>query len=231
MEDGAYQGWFSQGQRFLALCLTGGAGVAVLGARRPYVDAWNYVVLGLLSVMLLPLVESIVLTKDLNDPIRIFFMGATIAVGVLNYVPTRAAPAALLLGAGCTGEMLILFAPGWLPREVLWVTRFALVFSPWVAALCWWHPREGRGMVDRIWLDFRDRFGLLWGQRVREQFNHAAGHEGWPVELTWRGLRVTQPGVEMSMLEADMARTLQAVLQRFVQVEPPPQEVSTSHTV
>src|SRR5262249_21122194 len=34
--------------RYLALCLTGCAGVAVLGARRPHVVAWNFVVLGLL---------------------------------------------------------------------------------------------------------------------------------------------------------------------------------------
>jgi hypothetical protein len=32
---------------FLALCLTGCAGIAVLGARRPQVFAWNFVVLGL----------------------------------------------------------------------------------------------------------------------------------------------------------------------------------------
>src|SRR6266550_3512002 len=44
--------------RYLALCLTGCAGVAVLGARRPHVVAWNFVVLGLFAVMALPLVET-----------------------------------------------------------------------------------------------------------------------------------------------------------------------------
>src|SRR5437868_1505128 len=39
----------------LALGLTGCAGVAVLGARRPGAGAWNFVVVGLLAVVLLPL--------------------------------------------------------------------------------------------------------------------------------------------------------------------------------
>src|SRR5262249_1911711 len=37
--------------RYLALALTGCAGVAVLGARRPGVRAWNFVVCGLLAIL------------------------------------------------------------------------------------------------------------------------------------------------------------------------------------
>src|SRR5262249_48225547 len=36
--------------RYVALCLTACAGVAVLGARRPALWAWNFVVLGLLVI-------------------------------------------------------------------------------------------------------------------------------------------------------------------------------------
>src|SRR5260370_29588710 len=43
--------------RYVALCLTGCAAVAVLGARRPGVAAWNFVVLGLLAILLLPLAD------------------------------------------------------------------------------------------------------------------------------------------------------------------------------
>src|SRR5262245_64483956 len=44
--------------RYLALSLTAGASMAVLGARRPGAGAWNFVLLGLLAVMLLPLAEN-----------------------------------------------------------------------------------------------------------------------------------------------------------------------------
>src|SRR5438105_4854426 len=43
--------------RYLALCVTGCASVAVLGARRPGVGAWNFVVCGLLLVLVLPVVD------------------------------------------------------------------------------------------------------------------------------------------------------------------------------
>src|SRR5580704_7733960 len=39
--------------RYLALCITACAGVAVLGARRPGAAAWNAVVAGLLAVLLI----------------------------------------------------------------------------------------------------------------------------------------------------------------------------------
>src|SRR5437660_1354378 len=44
--------------RYLSLSLSGCAGVAVLGARRPGVQAWNFVLLSLLVVLLLPLAEG-----------------------------------------------------------------------------------------------------------------------------------------------------------------------------
>src|SRR5690349_1713002 len=50
--------------RYLALALTGCAGVAVLGARRPGMAAWNFVVLGLLAVLLLPLAEELLIRTE-----------------------------------------------------------------------------------------------------------------------------------------------------------------------
>src|SRR5206468_6059424 len=86
--------------RYLALSLTGCAGVAVLGARRPGVGAWNFVLLGLLAVMLLPVAEGLLLGGQPPGTLRVLFLGATVGVGVLNYLPTRLAPGALLLAFG-----------------------------------------------------------------------------------------------------------------------------------
>src|SRR5262245_42060056 len=45
--------------RYLALSLTACCVVAVLGARRPNVAAWNFVVAGLLAVLLLPVAQGL----------------------------------------------------------------------------------------------------------------------------------------------------------------------------
>ena len=56
---------------------------------------------GLLAVMLLPLAEGLAAGPLHLDGLRILFLGGTISVIVLNYVPTRIGPAAACLGFGC----------------------------------------------------------------------------------------------------------------------------------
>ncbi len=198
---------------YLALCLTGCAGVAVLGARRPGVGAWNFVVAGLLAVMLLPLAESLRAPDPALEPLRILFLAATVAVGILNYLPTRLAPPALLLGLACALEILALagsIEPD--PRFTGWL----LALTPWVAFAAWQTRGRPAAEFDRIWLDFRDRFGFLWGQRTREQFNRAAANAGWPVVLRWQGLRL-RPGSALPEpeVQARIVEALRALLKRF----------------
>jgi hypothetical protein len=203
--------------RYLALCVTAAAGVAVLGARRPQLFAWNFVVLGLLVVMVLPLVVSLLIGTHRVDGMWVFFLSATLAVGLLNYLPTRAAPAVLLAALAVAAEMTSLFAPDSLPDPNL-VSLFHLLILavPWAVWACWRGERRGRSEFDRVWLDFRDRLGLFWAQRVREQFNRAAANAGWPVFLSWRGLHRTAPGIAIVPSEQDaMLETLHAALQRF----------------
>src|SRR5215467_13424597 len=73
--------------RYLAVCLTGCASVAVLGARRPGVIAWNFVVLAQLGILLLPIAEG--LGELQLDPLRLIFLAGTLVIGALNYLPTR----------------------------------------------------------------------------------------------------------------------------------------------
>jgi hypothetical protein len=204
--------------RYCALCLTGCAGVAVLGARRPHVFAWNFVVLSLFAVMAWPLLETRILGTHTFDGLRIVFVVGTIAIGIMNYLPTRLAPAAALLLLACGGEMVLLFSPEQRariaePRGFDWM----LILVPWLAWVCLRRRNEGLSDVDRLWLSFRDHWGLVWGQRVREQFNHAAHHAGWPVRLAWRGLRQEKETPALGPEEEQkIAETLKSVLQRFI---------------
>ena len=73
-----------------------------------------------------------------------------------------------------------------------------------------------RSEFDGIWLDFRDRYGMVWGQRLREQFNNAAAHAGWPVILRWQGLRIVPGAAPPSAADAQaMLDVLQALMKRF----------------
>lgn len=201
--------------RYLAPCLTACAMVAVLGARRPGVEAWNLVVAGLLAVLLLPVAEGF-LTGIIvpSGGFRLIFLGAIIAIGVLNYLPTRLGPAAILMAYGCVGEFAELMKLG-IPQlpEKRTISQGALALVPWVA----WGLVRGRprpdSEINRLWSDFRDRFGLVWGQRLREQFNNAASHAGWPVVLRWNGLqtRAGAPPPDVAVLKT----TLLALMRRF----------------
>lgn len=206
--------------RYAALSLTGCAGVAVLGARRPAVSAWNFVVLALLAIMLLPLAENLLPGAPLLDNLRLLFLVMTLAIGVLNYLPTRLAGAAALVLLSCAGEIWSLAEPAgplayWGgPGSFAWLL---LGLAPWAGYLMWRWRSVPASEFDRTWLDFRDRYGLFWGQRVRDQFNNAAHHAGWPAHLFWQGLllrhTIPPPGREA---QGEMLATLRALLKRFV---------------
>jgi hypothetical protein len=202
---------------YLALCLTGCAGIAVLGARRPGAGAWNFVVVGLLAVLLRPLLEGL---GDLHlEAAHELFLAATLAVPLLNYLPTRLAPAVVSLASACSLEMIVLMR-GSVPVGSSSPVGLVAV-TPWVAWLALHTHKPARTEFDRLWLAFRDRFGFLWGQRVREQFNQAVRHAGRPVVLHWNGLR---PPTEATADAAALLATLRAVLKRFATDEEGPGE-------
>jgi hypothetical protein len=202
--------WASPLTRYLALCLTGCTGVAVLGARRPGTGAWNFVVLGLLAVLLLPVAEGFG-TLRLNW-VYLAFLGATLVVGLVNYLPTARAPAALSLAVACGIEVAGLVRtdlPGWLTS----LGHCLIGLTPWLALTVDWWKGTGATEFDRTWLTFRDRYGVVWAQRTREQFNRAAANAGWPVTLTWQGLQSAGDGSVPD--SEDLLQTLRALLKRF----------------
>jgi hypothetical protein len=181
---------------FIALAVTGGAGVAVLGARRPHVFAWNFVVLGLVSVLILPLAERWVIGARSLDALRLTFLAGTLVVGIGNYLPTRfalAAIAGLLVGGGW---FAILLEPSYAEWTPFFVTlRIATAVVPWMALVTPARPTGDE--FGNLWRSFRDRFGFVWGERTREQFNRAAENAGLPIRLGWFGVCGTGSDAEM----------------------------------
>ena len=69
---------------------------------------------------------------------------------------------------------------------------------------------------DKLWRNFRNRYGLVWAARVREQFNRAAANAGWPVHLYWQGLHVRQgESMPAAATQDEIVKMLQALLKRF----------------
>jgi hypothetical protein len=192
----------------------------VLGARRPGAHAWNLVVLGLLLVNLLPLAGALIRGLQFElDMIWIICVAGTIAVGVINYLPTRLSPAAGLLALGGGLECLAVISPA-SEREIhtaiSWIGLLLISLVPWVAYTSLRSPPLPPSRFDQRWLDFRDRFGLVWSERLRDQFNRSAAHAGWPVVLRWQGLRL-KPGTSLAddKVQDEMLETLRALMKRF----------------
>ncbi len=205
---------------YSALSLTGCAAVAVLGARRPGVRTWNFVVVALLAVELLALAESLLTAGTLRlNVFQLTCLAGPLAVGVLNYLPTQLAPAALSLLLGCALEFAALVLSTRKGQERLPLGEMggiALAFTPWVAYGCLRGGHTAGSEFDRLWRDFRNRFGFVWGQRLRDQFNRSAANAGWPVVLRWQGLRLL-PGAPQPEAAAQTAllAALRALLKRF----------------
>ena len=176
---------------YLALALTGCASIAILGDRRPGVTMWNAVVAALLLMELSPWGEAAIRQNDIRlDGLRLAMLAGAIAIGVMNYLPTRAGLGALLIGFGCACEWLrFMKAEEGIHEAWDWMGRCALAAAPGTVILCQkLMQRQDTGEFDRCWIGFRERFGVVWGQRLREQFNQAARHANWQVLLTWQGL-------------------------------------------
>lgn len=199
--------------RYLALVLTGCAGVAVLGARRPGVAAWNFVVLGLLAVLMLPLAQGWLLGTPLQlGELYLLCLAGNLMVTVLNHLPTRLLPAALLLGVVCAWELAAVRAnldPPW----SRWPCP-ALALVPWLAWIAFRFHAVSLTAPDALWLSFRDRFGFLWAQRVREQFNNSMQHAGLGVRLRWSGLDWPEQSAEVV---GQVDAILRALLKRFLE--------------
>jgi hypothetical protein len=163
-------------------------------------------------------------TPPLDGP-PIAFLEATLAIGIINYVPTAVAAAALLLGAIYVGESLALFTGGLgVDARVLDLMHAGLLVLPWLGLRSWRRRRGESLAVDRLWHDFRNRYGLFWGQRVRDQYNRGASQSGLPGFLSWQGW---VPGNAQAACteeqELEMQSLLRALLKRFMDLSQDPQ--------
>ena len=210
--------------RFFAAVTTFAPTMALLGAKRPQHRAWQFIVASLLIVLWLPGFEAILYRPgaplELHTTRR-WFMLLLMLVALFNGLPARDWPSSVLyfLAQAC------LLGP-YLPlAEYAEMRAMPLVgLTLWAAAAglrASGLPRRpnGQAAFDRLWLDFRDTYGMLWGLRVCERWNATAKAGDWNVRLRWAGLADAsgQPPHRLDPKERDAAlRQLGSLLQRFV---------------
>ncbi len=202
--------------------------MAVLGAKRPQNIGWQFIVVSLWAIFLLPVGEMLVLWQDAvldEGPARRWFVVILLGVGLTNYTLTRFGFAALLV---TIGQALLL-----LPH-----LPFTTVDAPWhfvagnvviaLAVLAAFlqtrtvatYSGETAGGWDRVWQAFRDAFGMVWSLRVMERVNATGKLCNWKSELTWFGFAASAESAEPTQEEIEERdRTMRTLLRRFVSPE------------
>lgn len=164
----------------IALAMTSAAGVSVLGARWPGALAWQFVVIGLLGVMYLPLIEAhLIGTPLVLIGLRFIFVIGLMGTAVVNYLPTRLGISAMSVGIWAAMAF-------WNQGPEL--APVAVACAPLIGWLSLAFRRPPSSNTTRLWLGFRDRFGAIWSLRVMEQFNRSAANSGSATTMKWNGL-------------------------------------------
>ncbi|MFO0903600.1 MAG: hypothetical protein U0939_11400 [Pirellulales bacterium] len=222
---GAAPSWLPAA-RFAALSLTFCPFMSVLGSKRPHEQAWQWIVLSLWGVLVLPAAEWWVLRRGVTleiHGVRAWFLLILIGMQALHGLGTRLWLAGLLLAAAQASVFAadLPVVGTWLDsslRSVLgeslrrggeWLCGLSALAATWHA----WRPRAAASPRDRIWCDFRDRFGLLWAVRVWERVQAATATEREPTRrLGWYGFVVEAEETDESQLD----QVVWNLLRRFV---------------
>jgi hypothetical protein len=202
--------------------------ISILNARRPGSGVWALLMGVLVLVFLLPWLEGRGLLRvpegweklQLRPPWNLFF-GLLVITGVTNYLPTRFWPAAI--AAAASFVMIYLGLAG--TTRPLAIRGLAWSAAPWCLAVgialadirAGAHQRACRNDLERLWLWFRDHWGVVWALRVQERFNRNALISGWSIRLSWQGVAAVDDG-DFAVSERQMAAgeaTLKMLLRRF----------------
>jgi len=229
--------------RYLAAILTACPIVALLGAKRPQHRAWQWIVLSLWVVLAMPAATALFFSQPTFDPgiLWSWFLLILVVMTSTNYLPTCYWPAGLLVG---TSQIFLLSnqLPGgrhlvrWLdPHSSHWIATAALallllavIFVQWISrARRAWNPNLVTPL-DRIWRDFRDSYGALWGLRIVDRLNSAAKSHRGNIYLRWNGFRHSgdgstdtagnPPGMPLE-ITMPLEQIFVSLLRRFVSIE------------
>jgi hypothetical protein len=191
------------------LCVIAVCGVELLalaaalrGAKRPQSRAWQFILLTLIGILAQPAIVSLLM--QYGEPVtlhsaRRWFLAVLMLIGVTNYLPTRYAVSGMLI---CAAQLLLLW--GYLPGTEISKDIATGATRVWMALLVtaaacalplapWPRARAGASPWDRLWIDFRNAYGIVWSLRVEERLNASLAAAGEQARLGWNGFEITPP--------------------------------------
>lgn len=206
--------------------------VSVLGAKRPGSRVWTwFVTVPMLLVLGWPALfawsqgwppESLRVMAP-----ALWAYALVCVMGLGNYVGTRFLPSAVWMGVALF--WLVMPYSGWVSEMLpsptgcrLRATLCAGMAVIWPAVLAASVPFLAPW--DRVWVDFVNSFGIVWGRRLQDRFNETARQAKWGVKLdlyglAWDDAPSSTPSVERPRLPRwtpEMIHALQWLLRRFV---------------
>ncbi len=195
--------------------------MALLGAKRPQHRAWQWIVVALWLVLALPSVEWLLFHRGGGiHAARSWFLVILIAIGTINYLPTRFWLASLLYGAAEVA-LVARFLPGGAGLTPLPAHLPLALIAAALAAATWLSGRPARDTEPllRLWRDFCNLFGTVWALRVAERLSALAAHDHREFRWTWAGLHLPNSGQSGSIPEEIrpwLAKNLRSLVLPFV---------------
>jgi hypothetical protein len=205
--------------------------IAVLGARRPSANVWNlFVLVPLILVLMWPVVASSDVLKgrplELESPSIVAFC-LVLVMGAGNYFGTLSGLPAFLFA--CSQVCLVLPLWGHVPdffpdtQTARLVASFGVAWGIWLVKRRRIASRNWEGpALTKLWLDFIDTYGMVWGKRVMDRVNEAAVHEDWSCRLELDGFSNADKSVDNDPQTPDAESLRQAepiirwLMKRFV---------------
>lgn len=196
-EIAAVMTWDPSWQRLIHFTAVGAAVcpvVALFGAKRPQAWAWQFIVLSLVGILILPAIEVHLrgtLEPDIQG-LRAAFMWLLPLCGLANYVATRFAIVATIATVGqcllvwtVTHHLTDQHVDRWLFLAALWSCLAACLLGWLVAAVPRSSVRNQETPLQRQWFSFRNAYGAVWALRVAQRVNRMAQERGLRGALDW----------------------------------------------